>query len=419
MRSVLMILAVTTALASGGATCAEPRVKLADNGAVLVDGQPLLPIFVWAQPMDRIDFHRDLGVNVLHLGSTDDTTREVLDTLHARGMLALLNLDRMSEEVVGHPAILAWTVNHEMDSPRDPPYAADRSGDVSMIWIEGEQPKRHSFKDEGWLKLQHAQLSGGQWLVSTEADKGEAVYQFTVDQPGAYNLWVREFYKPRANPTTWKLDDGPQQQTPRSLGIQESRGVGSSRAVGWGKYGEVELSKGTHTLSLRVTPGRTMGGADRTPDDKTVLWAVDVICLTKAENFPPAVNADPVPRSSPGLAKQNYEAVKQADPNALTWGIFSGAIGRGKRVPDEVYQEFMKWMDVAAFDLYPVTGYNKPQYIPLVPQATARLVDWSRPGQPVWVCVESSKQNLSWTPKDTPGPTPAQMRAQIWSCIAS
>jgi hypothetical protein len=204
MRTVLMTLAVTTALAAGGATCAEPRVKLGENGALLVDGQPLLPIFVWAQPKDEIDFHRGLGVNVLHLGSTGDTTKDVLDTLHAKGMLALLNMERLSEEVAGHPAILAWTVCHEMDMPRDPPYTADRSGDASMIWIEGEQPKRHSFKDEGWLKLQHAQLSGGQWLVSTEADKGEAVYEFTVDEPGTYNLWVREFYKPRANPTTWR-----------------------------------------------------------------------------------------------------------------------------------------------------------------------------------------------------------------------
>jgi len=417
MRIALVTLAVVAA--SVPAAGQEPRAKLAAGGGLLVDGKPFLPIFVWAQPMKNIELLKGLGVNTLHNGEKKDPAKELLDKLHAAGMMGLINNDLLTDDTAGHPAVLAWTVMHECDTPQDPAYAPDLSGDAVALWIEGENPKESSLKPAGWLNVEKPQLSGGKWLVSSAAGDGKAVYEFTVKKPGTYNLWVREFYKTRANPTKWTLDDQAAQETPRSLGTKESKVVARSMAVGWGKYGTVELSEGKHTLTLEVVPGRTNGGASKPVDEKTVLWAVDALCLSTAAGFPPMKKAAWIPRRSPEHVKDVYEKVKQADPNALTWTLFSGAISGGKRIPEETYKEFMKWSDILAFDFYPVTGCNKPERLPQVADCTGELVEWSRPGQPVWVCAESSDQNLKWTAPETPGPSAAEMRCEIWSSIAT
>jgi len=399
---------------------AEPRVRLAENGGLLVDGKPFLPIFVWAQPMKLIEFHKGLGINTLHAGSKDDSPKELLDKLHAAGMFGWMNLNLMNPETVGHPAVLCWTSMHEYDSPQAPLYKADLGGNATSLWIEGEQPREHSFKQAGWLNVEKPQLSGGKWLVSSAAGKGKAVYEFTVEKAGTYNLWVREFYKTRANPTRWTLDDQAPQETPRSLGTKESKGVAPSMAVGWGKYGTVELSKGSHTLTLEVVPGQTQGGPGKEPNMKLTLWAVDVVCFTTAETYPPALKGDYLPRRSPDEAAANLRKIREADPKALAALIFTGAIAEKvegvakQRIPERTYKAFMDAADVVTYDFYPSSGCNKPYRLPQTGLSCRELVSWAPRGKPVWAFIETGQINNSF-----PSPTPEEMRAQIWSCIAN
>jgi len=406
--------------ACGGTMAAEPRASLADGGGLLVDGKPFLPIFVWAQPMKLIEFHKGLGINTLHAGCKDDSPRELLDKLHANGMFGWMNLDLMNDKTVGHPAVLCWTSMHEYDSPKDPLYKADLGGNATVLWIEGEQPKEHSFKQAGWLNVEKPQLSGGKWLVSSAAGEGKAVYEFAVEKPGSYNLWVREFYKTRANPTRWTLDDQAPQETPRSLGTKESKGVAPSMAVGWGKYGTVELSQGRHTLTLEVVPGQTQGGPGKEPNMKLTLWAVDALCFTTAETYPPALKGDYLPRRSPDEAQANLRKIREADPKALAALIFSGSICETfggvpkQRVPEHTYKAFMETADIVTYDFYPSSGCNKPYRLPQNGLACRELASWAPKGKPVWAFIETGQINNTF-----PSPTPEEMRAQIWSCVAN
>jgi hypothetical protein len=43
----------------------------------------------------------------------------------------------------------------------------------------------------------------------------------------------------------------------------------------------------------------------------------------------------------------------------------------------------------------------------------------ARKGQPVWTFLEASDQQLSWTAPETRGPTPQEMRAEVWSSVAA
>ncbi len=111
--AVLVMLCVF-AISVGGAS---PRVQVTAEGGLLVDGKPFLPIFVWAQPSSALALHKSLGINTLHPGDSEDKDplKPYLDPLQANGMMALLGCEHYRNELRDHPAILAWTVEHEPD----------------------------------------------------------------------------------------------------------------------------------------------------------------------------------------------------------------------------------------------------------------------------------------------------------------
>jgi Beta-galactosidase len=416
--SIAMMMTIGCAVAP--AAEAAPRVKLAPNGALLVDEKPFLPIMVWAQPSSLLEFHKALGVNVMHPGekAEKDPPKAYLDKLQANGMLGLFNVEGFSDDLVGHPALLAWTVEHEPDVAQKPAYQPDLSGDATIIWIEAEATTENTFKPSVWLDKPLAQLSGRKWLTTDSEGKGHALIEFQADKAGTYTLWVREFTKSWANPTRWTLDKGPAKETSRSLSAAENINLGAGRGVAWANYGKVKLAAGKHTLKLEVVPGRTLGKADKEPAKKAI-WAVDALCLTTGEGYPKPLKAEPLPKRLPSKEKENYERVKAADPNALTWNILtSGFYGPYNKLDLKWYREFLKYADITSFDHYPVTGWDKPGRLPEVGLATAKLVELARPGQPVWTIVEASDQELSWTAPQTKGPTPEEMRAEIWMSIA-
>ena len=418
----IAVLSAQIALAADAAPAAAkaaPRVTLTSTGGVLVDGQPFLPIFVWAQPSSLLETHKALGMNTMHPGEKVelDPPKAYLDKLQAAGMMGLVNLEVMTGEIVSHPAVLAWTVEHEPDSAQAPGYQADLSGQAKIVWIEGESAKENTFKRNPWLDQKLAQLSGGAWLTADASGQGKAVYEFDLPADGAYTLWVREFTKNWANPTRWTLDDKAAQETPRTLAADDNVNLGAGRGVAWSQYGQVDLTKGRHKLTLEVVAGRTLGKAAE--PGKDAIWAVDAICLTSAAKYPPAQKAEPTPTRGSEVEKANFERVKAANPKALTWNILTtGFFGGYNKLPLRYYDEFLKWTDITSFDHYPVTGWNQPARLPEVGLATRKLVSMCRPGQPVWTIVEASDQELSWTAPETKGPAAAEMRAEIWMAIA-
>ena len=400
---------------------ADPRVTLTENGGVLVDGEPFLPVFVWAQPSSTIAMHKALGVNTLHPGEKEesDPSRAYLDKLQAAGMMGLFGHEKLNDATKGHPALLAWTVEHEPDMAQKPGFTPDLSGDARVIWIEAEKPAKNTLKHSGWLGQKNAQLSGGQWLTSEKEGTGEAVFEFEVKTAGKYNLWIREFDKSWANPTRWKIGDGEPQETPRTLRSEAVTNLGAGRGVGWTSYGAVDLPAGKNTMTIQIVPGRTLGNADKEPG-ADAIWAVDVICFTTAAKYPPAKSLEPTPKRLPAVQKANRDAVKAADPDALTWNILtSGIYGGYRKLPLRYYDEFIKYTDIVSFDHYPVTGWNRPDRVPEVALVTREYKSRMRKGQLLITIVEASDQDLSWTAKETRGPNAAEMRAEVWSSIAA
>jgi hypothetical protein len=400
------------------AGAAEPRVGLTANGALLVDGKPFLPLFAWAQPSRRLSFFKALNCNTFHVGEKEelDPLPALLDKALAAGMMVLAGEERYREAARGHPAVLAWTVEHEPDMARTLPYRADVPEDA--VWLEGEQPLASTFNANPWLDKEHDLLSGKRWLSADGTGQGEARYSFRLQRGGRYNLFVREFNKRWANPTIWKVDDAPPRETPRTLESAETMDLGANRGVGWAHYGALQLETGTHSLTLAVAPGRTLGDPAKPPAPEAV-WAVDAVCLTPGDSFPPA-RTGYAPTRPPEVCKAAFERMRQRDPNALTWIILTGQFHKNyNKLPLTLYDEYLRHADIVAFDHYPVTGWNKPRRLPEVGSMTRQLRRMARPNQPVWTIVEASDQELPWTAPETRGPTAAEVRAEAWMSIAA
>lgn len=74
--------------------------------------------------------------------------------------------------------------------------------------------------------------------------------------------------------------------------------------------------------------------------------------------------------------------------------------------------------EIVSFDFYPVTGWNNPGYMYIPGAATEQLSTIFTDGtKPRWTILEASDQDLAWTPPETRGPTPEELRFQTWHSI--
>ena len=407
--------------AAPDAGCPKPRATLTKDGGLIIDGKPFLPIWVWNQPSNLILFHKDLGMNTLSPGHPEeiDPIKQYLDKAYEAGMMVVLPASWYSK-VKEHPSILMYMVAHEYDMAVPGCYSLVIEDPSTTIWIEGEEANESTFPKRTWINMGEpiASLSNGRWLTAAENGDWRATYEFKVARPGTYRLWAREFNKSWANPTTWRIDNREWQTTPRLLKSKDIINFGSGRGVGWCMYGTVDLTSGIHKLQIKVAPGRTYGMAREVAD--TVVAGYDGFVFTMADTYPKGKTGIPRPRYLPYRQKTSYETIKRYAPNSLTFAVFTAQFFEAYRKIDlKWYREFIQYADVIGFDYYPVTGSNKPEFVPRVGLATKQLVELARSNQPVIVFIESSDQELSWTKKGFRGPTPEEMRCEAFQAIAN
>ncbi len=116
-----------------------------------------------------------------------------------------------------------------------------------------------------------------------------------------------------------------------------------------------------------------------------------------------------------GLADQ-YAEWKKAAPELPVFLSVSGGGVLFRKTPRVVYEQYFKSADWIANDLYPITGWNQPTWIPRMGEA----VDICRKlsgGKPQFAFIETSSQRLAWNPKETRGVSPDELRAEIWHAI--
>lgn len=98
-------------------------------------------------------------------------------------------------------------------------------------------------------------------------------------------------------------------------------------------------------------------------------------------------------------------------------GYFHPFFGKYNEPQRKMYPEYVKATDIVGFDIYPIYGWNKPQWIHLVHEGTELLAQMAG-GRPVYAWIETSKGS-QWTGElsQQNEVTPAHIRAEVWMAI--
>ncbi len=170
-----------------------------------------------------------------------------------------------------------------------------RAAAAEVLWIEGEAAGRHTFNQHGWYSASDVHLDwlspgspgerDGAWLAhfTNQDSTPEATWDLAVAEGGRYTVWLRT--NPYRVRLAWRLDDGAAQEPDLEADARERLNLIVPRIdirfLAWVAVGEVELTPGTHSLTVTLTHHPDWG------DNPQVHGAVDVVCLAN-EPWSPA-----------------------------------------------------------------------------------------------------------------------------------
>ena len=132
------------------------------------------------------------------------------------------------------------------------------------------------------------------------------------------------------------------------------------------------------------------------------------------------------PRTLPDEIVKRYQALKAVDEGHPVYlNLTASFYEQFARYDDETYRRYCQATDIVGYDLYPVTGWGKPEWVPLIGKATRKLSDLAGPRVPVWAILECTTK-LRWVSNeklnriDRPqGARDFELRSMVWQAIVN
>lgn len=382
------------ALLPGLAAAGEPlppieRVELKGT-AFHVNGKPFFPLMAWLQDAGNWPAVKACAMNTIAgYWPKSSGTRDVAEYLSLVEKAGLYGVMPFEPKLKGHPALLGYIHDDEPDLTQQ----------VSDAVVEPAKHLRINRRTPLWKILDGDRTS---WSVLDPLQ--DAAVTIKLNAPvtiEAIALWPT-ISKGLAVPkevvfsgdgaeilkVTVENKKGEQRfPLPRPVTLKELTMRVASTYPGdqeWGSIGEIE-GLDNAGKNLLLSPPRT------------------------------------VPRATPAQTLEKYKAMKAADPTRPIFMTLTGNFHPFfKRIPEELraaYPDYVKATDVIGYDIYPIYGWNKPEWIHLVQEATGLLVKMAA-GKPVYAWIETSKGG-QWTGalENQKEVTPAHIRAEVWMSI--
>lgn len=132
------------------------------------------------------------------------------------------------------------------------------------------------------------------------------------------------------------------------------------------------------------------------------------------------------PRTWPEEIAKQYQALKALDEGRPVYlNLTASFYQRFARYDDEIYQRYCQATDIVGYDLYPVTGWGRPEWVPLIGKATRKLGDLAGPRVPVWTILECTTK-LRWVSQEKldrirhpQGARDFELRSMVWQAIVN
>jgi len=384
-------------LALPAVCCAESpllpikSVEINRNRAFRVNDRPFFPIMAWLQDAQNFAAVKDCGMNATAgYWPKSSGTKDVAEYLTLVEKASLYGVMPFDPKLKGRPGLLAYIHGDEPDLPH-------QVNDADVV----PAPELKINHSTPLWKLVDGVSHG--WSVLDPLDK--ATVTIRVKQPVTIEslaVW----------PT---ISDGLAVAKAVSF---EADGKEILRATLESKKGQQKfrLAKPATLKELKFTVQSTYPGEQ--------VWG----SIGEIEGFDAAgknlLLAPPryEPRASPAETLKEYREIKSADPTRPVFMTLTGHFHpHFRQWSDEqrasLYPEYIRATDVVGYDIYPIYGWNKPEWLYLVYDATRLLRDKAG-SRPVYAWIETSKGG-QWTgplerQKDV---TPAHIRAEAWMAI--
>ncbi len=123
-----------------------------------------------------------------------------------------------------------------------------------------------------------------------------------------------------------------------------------------------------------------------------------------------------------------YQTIKAADPNHLTFLTVTGRFYSEFDAPPwmngsrDRYYDYAQATDVIGFDIYPIYGWCRPDWLHMAGAAQEELVSIYAPAKPTYQWIECARTSSQWCELDErgedDGPYPEEVRNEVWQAIA-
>jgi len=365
-------------------------VKTAEHGVIEVNGEPFFPIMSWAQSTSRYEKLRSLGINTFmgnHNGKPP--AGEMADLAKEAGGYAIAHFHTSG---IDHPHLLAF---HHSDEP-DIMHSQSRAKITANGLIENNAAPHSRIVDGVWhksavidpmaearltIELQQAVTATSVGVAVDPAESITAAKKIALIGDGKKLIEI----EPELNKGMQKFDL-PEPATFEKLEVHVLE-VREGRNK-WGRIGEIAAYDAQGNDLLISTPRM-------------------------------------VPRHTPEQVMAGYKQIKQDSSDRPVFmtltGRFLPRFARSSKVPEDfrstAYPQYVEAADVVGFDIYPIYGWARPEWLHYVADGTAELRRMAGADKPVYAWIETH-QGTKFIDYDKQKPVlPRHTRAEVWMAI--
>jgi hypothetical protein len=365
-------------------------VEIGRHGEFRVNGKPFLPLMSWQQKTSSYPKLTDLGFNVV-MGNWErqPAAAEMATKALAAGAYAVPFFDGTG---FAHPGVFGWAHEDEPDLSKTEMMGKVTAGaglrpnkGAPIAGVVDGITHKYSLMDP---------LAGASFVIDNEKPA-------TVVSLAAWVITEKDFSIPseitflgdgveilrtpveaKKGQQKWQLG-APATFTKLEVRITAA----TTGAKPYGAFGEIEAFD---AAGVNVIKRESIGKMNQTPD------------VTEAE----------------------YRKIKAADPSRpvlLTiTSRFMPRYEQWHKVPvEQMRAHYPRWAvanDALGVDIYPIYGFNKPEWLLDNIEALKGMRTLAGPGKPLYMWIETNNGGNAQKP-DGPRVTPAITRAEVWMSL--
>jgi hypothetical protein len=387
--AVLLLLSARlfTATAADSPLPRIEKVEIGENAELRVNGQPFLPLMLWLQSDARIPDGLAAGINTFTGNGGQLSEKAYLDALAGKGLYGVVSFEK---EAIGHSHLLGWIHGDEPDLPSTINDAQVTAGPSLRVNRSTPLERLVDGVTHSWSVLDPLQ---------------DAEVTITLRKPAVIthvSIWLT-------------ISPGLAIAKEVSFVVDGQSVLDASLRPEKGEQ-KFTLPKPVQAKSLTLRVRSTVAG-------KQDWGSVSEIAAYDAAGnnvllSPPRV----VPRATVEEVAKEFSAIKQADTSRPVFVTFTAHFMQAFTKYDatfiaESYPGYVASCDVAGFDVYPIFGWGKPEWLPRVAEGVTELRAIAGPRRPLYAWIETNKGSKWVSPEKQPDVRPQDTRAEVWMAL--